>query len=83
MARSLQRWLARLETLSTPAAPVAIAWQDTGEPGIDADTVQLAGGERMTLDEWRRCYANGLLIHVVYGDVDADEPALEYLNKAR
>ncbi len=51
-----------------------LAWQDTGEPGIDADTVQLCaiggGGERMTLAEWRRCYPNGLLIRVVYGDED-------------
>jgi hypothetical protein len=55
-------------------APRMLAWQDCGEPGIDADTVQLAGGERLTLDEWRRRYPNGLLIRVVYGDVDAGEP---------
>jgi hypothetical protein len=55
-----------------------LAWQDTGEPGIDADTVQLCapGGERMPLDEWQRRYPNGLLIRVVYGDVDAGEPQL-------
>ncbi len=52
-----------------------LAWQDTGEPGIDADTVQLAGGERMPLDEWRRRYPNGLLIRVVYGNVDAGDEA--------
>jgi hypothetical protein len=76
MARSLQRRLVRLETLPTPAAPVAIAWQDIGERGIDVNTVQLAGGERLTLDEWQRRYPNGLLIRVVYGDVDAGEPQL-------
>ncbi len=77
MARSLQRRLARLETLPTPAAPRMLAWQDTGEPGIDADTVQLCapGGERLTLDEWQRRYPNGLLIRVVYGDVDAGDEA--------
>jgi hypothetical protein len=53
-----------------------LAWQDCGEPGIDANTVQLTGGERMPLDEWQRCYPNGLLIRVVYGDVDAGEPQL-------
>jgi hypothetical protein len=51
-----------------------LAWQDCGEPGIDADTVQLCApggdGERLTLDEWQRRYPNGLLIRVVYGDED-------------
>ncbi len=87
MARSLERRIARLQAQRLAAAPRMLAWQDTGEPGIDADTVQLCApggtGERMTLAEWRRRYPNGLLIRVVYGDVDADEPALEYLNKAR
>ena len=53
-----------------------LAWPDTGEPDIDATTVQLASGERLSLDVWRRRYPNGLLIRVVYGDVDADEPQL-------
>jgi hypothetical protein len=30
----------------------------------------------MPLDEWQRRYPNGLLIRVVYGDVDAGEPQL-------
>jgi hypothetical protein len=65
------------------AVPRVVAWQDTGEPGIDADTVQLCApggeGERMTLDEWRRRYPNGLLIRVVYGDVDAGEPGHNHI----
>ncbi len=80
MARSLERRIARLQAQRLAAAPRMLAWQDTGEPGIDTDTVQLCApggnGERMTLDEWRRRYPNGLLIRVVYGDVDADEPQL-------
>ncbi len=36
--------------------PRMLAWQDTGEPGIDADTLPLASGERMPLDEWHRRY---------------------------
>ncbi len=80
MARSLERRIARLQAQRLAAAPRMLAWQDTGEPGIDADTVQLCapGGtsERMTLAEWRRRYPNGLLIRVVYGDVDAGEPQL-------
>ncbi len=76
MARSLERRIARLQAQRLAAAPRMLAWQDTGEPGIDADTVQLAGGERMPLDEWQRRYPNGLLIRVVYGDVDAGEPQL-------
>ena len=76
MARSLQRRIARLQAQRLAAAPRMLAWQDTGEPGIDANTVQLAGGERMPLDEWHRRYPDGLLIRVVYGDVDASEPQL-------
>ncbi len=56
MARSLERRIARLQAQRLAAAPRMLAWQDTGEPGIDADTVQLASGERFTLDEWRRRY---------------------------
>jgi len=52
MARSLERRIARLQAQRAAAVPRMLAWQDTGEPGIDADTVQLcaigAGGERMT-----------------------------------
>ncbi len=51
MARSLERRIARLQVQRLAAVPRMLAWQDTGEPGIDADTVQLAGGERLTLDE--------------------------------
>jgi len=80
MARSLERRIARLQAQRLAAAPRMLAWQDTGEPGIDADTVQLCApggnGEHMTLDEWHRRYPNGLLIRVVYGDVDAGEPQL-------
>jgi hypothetical protein len=76
MARSLERRIARLQAQRAAAALRMLAWQDTGEPGIDANTVQLAGGERLTLDEWQRRYPNGLLIRVVYGDVDAGEPQL-------
>jgi hypothetical protein len=51
-----------------------LAWQDTGEPGIDAGMVQLCApggdGERLTLDAWQRRYPNGTLIRVVYGDED-------------
>ncbi len=74
MARSLERRIARLQAQRLAAMPRMLAWQDTGEPGIDADTVQLCApggeGERMMLDEWRRRYPNGLLIRVVYGDED-------------
>ncbi len=74
MARSLERRLARLQAQRTNAMPRMLGWQDTRD-GTDADTVQLCaiggGGERMTLDEWQRRYPNGLLIRVVYGDVDA------------
>ncbi len=87
MARSLERRIARLQVQRLAAVPRMLAWQDTGERGIDGDTVQLCAsggnGEHMTLDEWHRRYPNGLLIRVVYGRQDADEPALEYLNKAR
>ncbi len=51
MARSLERRIARLQVQRLAAVPRMLAWQDTGEPGIDADTVQIAGGERLTLDE--------------------------------
>ncbi len=85
--RSLERRLAALQAKPTPAAPVAIAWQDIGEPDIDENTVErvVAGGpnERMHIDEWHRRYPHGLRIRVVYGRQDASEPALEYLNKAR
>jgi hypothetical protein len=73
MARSLERRIARLQAQRLAAAPRMLAWQDTGEPGIDADTVQLCvpgGGERMTLDEWHRRFPDGLLIRVVYGDAE-------------
>ncbi len=74
MARSLERRIARLQAQRAAAAPRMLAWQDTGEPGIDAGMVQLCApggnGERLTLDEWQRRYPNGLLIRVVYGDVD-------------
>ncbi len=87
MARSLERRIARLQAQRRTAAPVAIAWQDFGERGIDENTVEraVAGGpnERMHIDEWRRRYPHGLLIRVVHGRQDAGEPALEYLNKAR
>jgi hypothetical protein len=75
--RSLERRLAALQAKRTPAAPVAIAWQDIGEPGRDETTVErvVAGGpnERMPLDEWRRRYPHGLLIRVVHGRQDAGE----------
>jgi hypothetical protein len=70
MARSLERRIARLQAQRLAAAPRMLAWQDTGEPGIDADTVQLAGGERLTLDEWHQRYSHGTLIRVVYGEQD-------------
>jgi hypothetical protein len=85
--RSLERRLAALQAKRAPAAPVGIAWQDVGERGRDETTVErvVAGGpnERMPLDEWRRRYPHGLLICVVHSRKDADEPALENLNKAR
>jgi len=72
MPRSLQRRLTALQAKRTLAAPVVIAWQDVGEPGIDEYTVErcVPGGtnERMTLDEWRGCYPHGTVIRVVYGD---------------
>jgi hypothetical protein len=76
--RSLERRVAALQAKRAPAAPVAIAWQDIGEPGRDEDTVQLCvpggDGERMHIDEWRRRYPHGLLICVVHSRKDADEP---------
>jgi len=73
--RSLERRLAALQAKRAPAVARVLAWQDIGEPGLDADTVQLCvpGGndERMPLDEWRRRYPDGMLIRVVYGEQDA------------
>ncbi len=76
--RSLERRIVALQAKRTPATPVAIAWQDIGEPDVDETTVErvVAGGpnERMPLDEWRRRYPHGLLIRVVHGRQDAGEP---------
>jgi len=69
--RSLQRRLDALQAKRTPAVPVAIAWQDDGEPGVDVRRERGlvdVRGERMPLDEWHRRYPHGTLIRVVYGD---------------
>ncbi len=72
--RRLERRLAALQAQRANTAPRALAFQDIGKPGIDADTVQLVGGgERMPLDEWHRRYPGGLLIRVVRGDEHAVE----------
>jgi hypothetical protein len=80
MVRSLARRLATLETCRT-AEPRAIGILDCGEYAEPSSIVQLAapggGGERLTLDEWQRRYPHGILIHVVYGEPDAERRQVE------
>jgi hypothetical protein len=80
MVRSLARRLTTLETRRT-AEPRAIGILDYGEHGAPSNSVQLVvpggGGEHMTLDEWQRRYQHGTLIHVVYGEPDAERRQFE------
>ena len=75
--KAMERRLATLEQQRGPRV-VAVQDMDEHERGMDANTVQLCvpggGGERMTLDEWRRRYPHGTLIRFVYGDEDITEP---------
>ncbi len=67
--RGLERRLDALEAQGTAAAPLMRAVQYIGEPGIDANTVELVvGGERMHIDEWQRRYPTGVLISIDIGD---------------
>lgn len=70
-AKSLERRVDALEAHHTATAAVLRAEQYIGEPGIDPDTVQLASGERMHIDDWRRSRPDGVLITIDLGD---DEP---------
>ncbi len=73
MSKELQRRMAALETRRTAPQALMRAEQYIGEPGIDPDTVQLAGGERMHIDDWRRRYPDGVLITIDLGDDETDE----------
>jgi len=57
----------RLDALETQHEPQVIGFTGIWEPAGMVQLCALGGdGEQMTLDEWHRRYADGLLIRVVY-----------------